>query len=116
MGQRKETIERNQLYTQTLEEQDGKLYSETIFHDKKVLDRIHDLRNSKVMEKAKMSLHDGEDIRGIISVPDPLQWSLFKKEYSEVYSLLTSKLESDRTKGMKQIEILKPEWIVMVRF
>ena len=90
----------------------GKFYARTIFYDDAALDKNNKIRNSGMLDKAKLGLHENEDMRMVISCPSTLQWSMFKTKHAETYKLLTSKnSESDRIKGAKQLEILYPAWV-----
>ncbi len=95
--------------------QDDKFYIETHFNDKKQLDENQNIRISNLIDKAKLDIHEGEDLRGWIRCPDVLQWSMFKKQYPNVYGMLTANTEEMRIKGMHEMKRLFPEWIVYDR-
>ncbi len=111
----REVIEKNKDFTQTGIVEDDKFYLETKFNDKKQLDTNENIRVSNLINKAKMGIHEGEDLRAWIRCPDTLQWSMFKAQFPETYSLLKAKTESDRMRGVQQMKILFPEWIVYDR-
>jgi len=93
----------------------GKFYVEQTFYDDMSLEQNQRIRNSKMLERAKLGLHDNEDIRGVISCPSTEQWMIFKKKHTETYKLLTSKLEAERMKGLRQVSLLKPAWVIYDR-
>ena len=95
--------------------EDGRYYCETVFHDDSSLDQNQRIRNSGMLEKGRLGLHDNEDIRMTISCPSTLQWSLFKSQHPETYVLLKSSDESERVRGARQLQILKPAWVVQSR-
>jgi len=110
-----EIIEHNSQYRTRVKTEDGKLYAHTIFNDDKSLEQNNKIRLSGMLDRAKLNLHDNEDVRGAISCPSSLQWSIFKKKHLDTYKLIMSKDESDRMKGMAQIEILEPSWVIYSR-
>lgn len=95
--------------------QDSYLVVETKHYDDANLERNKKLRNEGFIDKAKFGLHDNEDIRMMISIPDGLQWTIFKRKFPEVYKLIMSKDEKDRMRGCRQLQLLHPEWIVQER-
>lgn len=96
---------------------DGKdMHVKTTFHDDKSLDTNEDIRRSGMLEKAKLGLHDDEDIRFTISCPSTLQWMYFKRDYPEIYEMLVSKDEALRMEAAKKIQILNPLWVCYHRF
>lgn len=95
--------------------EDGKLCVHRTFHDDYALEKAKRLRESNIMAKAKLSLHDNEDIRFAISCPSTEQWILFKRDHRDTYKLLTSRHEQERMKGARQIQLLHPEWVVQER-
>lgn len=95
--------------------EDGKFYVHTTFYDDKSLDRNAQLRNNRAIEKMKLSLHEGEDVRGIVSCPSVEQWNLFKKQYPSTYALLKSSHEFERIRGLKEVSLIYPAWIVQLR-
>lgn len=98
-----------------VKQEDGKLYCHTVFHDDDALERNSQLRNSGEFDQAKFGLHDDEDIRMIISCPDVMQWAIFKRKHSETYKLLKSRNEAERMKGARQLQILRPSWVIQSR-
>ena len=101
--------------TQRVVRQDEKLYVYTHFADDPALERNKQIKAAALLDKAKLNLHDGEDIRMIISCPDTLQWSLFKRDHKETHKLIHSRDEAERMKGCRQLQILHPEWVVQER-
>ena len=95
--------------------QDDKLYIHTKFNDDHALHQNQRIRNSGMLDKGKLGIHQGEDIRMAISCPDTVQWGLFKKKHKETHDLLFSKNEAERMKGARQLQILKPSWVVYSR-
>ena len=95
--------------------EDGKLHIKTTFYDDASLARNERIRSSKILEKAKLSLHHNEDIRAVISVPSVAQWNLFNKEHPELSGLLNSKQEYERLKAVDIISLAHPDWILMTR-
>lgn len=98
----------------------GLFYVETQFKDSDSLQRNRDIAASGMLEKAKLGLHDDEDMRMVISCPCTMQWSIFKRKHNDVYKMLTTRghrTEDDalRMKGAKQLQILHPDWVVMER-
>lgn len=95
--------------------QDQHLVVQTIHHDDANLERNKQLRNAGYIDKAKLGLHDNEDIRMMISCPDTLQWSMFKRKYPDIYKGLLSRDEQARMKACRQLQILHPEWVIQER-
>jgi len=95
--------------------EDGEYYCETTFHDKKALEQNNKIRNSGMLDKGALGLHDNADIRMAISCPDTLQWSIFCKKNLETIKLIRSTNEVERLKGARQLQILHPEWVVFSR-
>ena len=93
----------------------GVLYAKTTFHDDAALDINTNIRNSKMLEKAKLGLHDGEDVRLVISCPDTLQWMYWKRDNPDIYAMLHSKDEAERMRAAKLIQIMQPSWVVQHR-
>ena len=90
-------------------------YIHTIFNDKKSLDQNSRIRNAGLLDRGTFDLHDNADVRMVFSCPSPEQWNLFKKKNQATYDLLMSKLEHERMRGAKQLQLLHPEWCVMER-
>ncbi len=95
--------------------EDGVLYGLTEFYDKQSLDINQKIKNSGMLEKGALGLHDNADIRMTISCPSTLQWRYFKKDHAETYKLLMSRDEIERLRGAKQLQILEPDWVVQSR-
>lgn len=93
----------------------GKLYFHTIFNDDAALHQNTRLRNSGHLDRKKLGLHEDEDVRMMISIPSVLQYTIFQKKHPNTITLLNSKIESERMRGAKQLQILHPEWVVMER-
>jgi len=95
--------------------EDGKIYAKTTFHDDYSLAINNKIRMSGMLDKHKLGLHENEDTRAIISCPSTMQWGLFKKKHRETYDLITANTEVERMKGVRQIQLLHPDWVLMVR-
>lgn len=98
-----------------IKSEDGKMYIHTVFHDDAALARIQDLKNSGMLTKQKLGIHEDEDVRMVISCPDTLQWHFFAKKYPDIYKSLRSRDEKERMSAAKQLQILHPEWVAMSR-
>lgn len=101
--------------SQRILRQDKHLVVQTTFHDDANLERNKKLRNSGMIDKGKLGLHDNEDIRMVISCPDPIQWSLFKKKFPDIYKAIMSADEAERMKGCWRLKLLHPEWVIQER-
>ncbi len=110
-----EIVDASSQHKTLVKTEDGKLYAQTTYYDDVALEQNNKIRLSGMLEKGKLGLHDDEDIRYVISVPSSMQWQLFKTKYPETYKLITSKTESERMSGCKQLQILHPAWVVMER-
>ncbi len=96
--------------------EDGEYYCETEFFDKKQLNQNAKIRNSGMLDKGTLNLHDGADYRAVISIPSTLQYAIWKKKYPDAYKLLTSKdSEEDREKGIRMMDITEPGWVIYSR-
>jgi len=95
--------------------EDGKLYIQTTHYDDAALARNERIRNSGILEKAKLELHHNEDLRAAISCPSVAQWNQFNKEHPELEGLLNSKQEYERLKAVDTISLCHPDWVLMVR-
>ncbi len=96
--------------------EDGEYWCETTFHDEKSLEQNKKIRDSGMLNKGVLGLHDNADYRAVISVPSTMQWSIFCKKNQETYKLLKSKDETDFMKAVMQIDILQPGWVVYTRY
>ena len=95
---------------------DGKdMHVKTTYHDDKSLSTNEEIRRSNMLEKAKLGIHEDEDIRMVISCPSTLQWALFKKKFPDVYNSMASTDEQIRMKGSFQLQLLHPDWVVFSR-
>jgi len=115
-----EIIERTNERTVKAKSEDGKFYVETLFHDDEALRQNDRIRSSGMLDKGKLGLHENEDYRAVISIPDVLQWNIFKKKHNDTYKLLTIKGttladEALRAKGITQLDILHPGWVIYKR-
>lgn len=111
-----EIIEHNSQYKTRVKTEDGKLYAHTIFNDDKSLEQNNKIRLSGMLDRAKLSLHDNEDVRAAISCPSTLQWLIFKKKHFDTYKMIMDRTsEHTRMKGIKQLEILHPDWVIYSR-
>ncbi len=108
-------IELNDQYLTTAIVEDDKLFVHTTNFDDRALDQNERIRSSGILDKGKLGLHGDEDIRMAISCPSVVQWNTFKKKHYDTYKLITSRLEDERMKGCKQLQILEPAWVVMER-
>lgn len=95
--------------------EDGTFNLQTTYYDDKSLNQNSRIRNSGVLNNSKLDLHEGEDVRGVISCPSIEQWNLFKKVNPTTYKLIHSTLEHERVKGLKEVSLLHPAWIVQLR-
>ena len=95
--------------------EDSKLYCHTVFHDDSALNQNERIRNSGMLEKAQLGLHDDEDVRMVISCPSTLQWAVFKRKHGETYRLIKSADEGERIQGARQLQLLHPDWVVQSR-
>ncbi len=75
----------------------------------------HKIRQSGMLDKGKLGLHDGEDLRYVLSIPSTLQWQIFKKKNPDIYSLIKSSSEAERMRGCHLLHLLEPDWVVMSR-
>ena len=95
--------------------EDGTLYVHQTYYDDASLERNKQIRNSAIMDKLKLGLHENEDVRMAISCPSLMQWNRFKKLHPETYALLMSNREEERVRGARQLQILEPAWVVQSR-
>lgn len=93
----------------------GKIISHQIHHDDHALEKVHRLRSSQILDKAKLGLHENEDIRLAISCPSVVQWNRFKRENPDIATMLRSRDESERMKAARMILILQPTWVAQSR-
>ena len=110
-----ELIDISSAYRVRAKSEDDKFYVETIHNDDAALDKNKKIVASGMLDKSQLGLHDGADIRFVISCPDVLQWNIFKKKYPDVWQSIRSIDESIRMKGCRQLQILHPPWVVQVR-
>ena len=97
------------------EVEDGKLFIKTKFFDDDAIARNKRIRDSGILEKAKLELHHNEDIRGAISCPSVGQWNQFNKDHPEMQSLLNSSHEHERMAALRLVSLHKPNWVLMTR-
>ena len=95
--------------------EDGITYSNTVFNDDIALDRVKRLRDENVLDRAKFGMHDGADLRLVISCPSVVLWNYFKRDHAKTYELLNSKDETERMMGAREMRFLHPEWCIMSR-
>ena len=100
--------------TQTAVE-DGTFYTHTTHYNDAALARNQRIRNSGILEKAKLQLHDNEDVRGVISCPSVLEWNIFNNEHPELKGLLNSTHEHERLKAMDIVSLHHPDWVLYTR-
>lgn len=91
------------------------IHAKTVHHDDSALDINENIRLDGMLDKKKFGLHDDEDVRMVISCPDGLQWSIFKKKFYETYKKLMSPDEVLRMSGARELQILHPSWVVQSR-
>jgi len=91
------------------------VHAKTIFNDEKSLSVNNNIRLDGMLDKKKFGLHDDEDVRMVISCPDGLQWSIFKKKHFDTYKKLMSFDEVLRMEGARELQILHPAWVVQSR-
>jgi hypothetical protein len=111
-----EITSRDRHHTTTVVSQDNKLYVDTQFNNKASLDINKKIRNSRMLDKLKLGLHDNEDVRGTLSIPSNLEWQLFKRKHPDIYNDLKAPQEADRMSALRRIQMLEPEWVLMERF
>ena len=111
-----EVISFDKHHTTKLVTEDNTLYVDTKFHNKDSLEINKKIRNSQMLDKMKLGLHDGEDARAVLSVPSNLEWTIFKDKNPDIYNDLKSPHEADRMSALRRIQILEPEWVLMERF
>lgn len=102
-------------HVSTLHKEDGIHYVHTQFHDDEALEKIRRLRDSEILQKAKLGLHEGEDLRAAFSFPSVMQFNLFKKKNPEIWALINSPSETERIRGSGKLAILHPEYVVQQR-
>ncbi len=110
-----EIISHDHKHKTIAKSEDGVFYVHTTFNDDAALEQNERIRRSGMLDNGKLGLHDDEDIRFVISVPSNLQWEMFKRKHLETYKLIVSRIEAERMKGCKQLQILEPAWVVMER-
>jgi len=93
----------------------NKLHVKTVFNDDKSLDTNENIRRSGMLDKAKLGLHENEDVRMVISIPSTLQYALWKKKFPDMYEMIKSLDESVRMKGIFQLKLIHPDWVVFER-
>jgi len=102
--------------SQTSVKLDGKrLFVHTLVHDDPILEANRRIANERVLERAKMPLHENEDLRAHIQV-DPDLWAIFKRKNPDVYRLICSRDEGERMRGVRQLHILHPAWVTYARY
>tara|TARA_R110000803_G_scaffold210829_1_gene284088 strand:- start:29591 stop:29932 length:342 start_codon:yes stop_codon:yes gene_type:complete len=111
----REVIYRDHSFTETVTSQDGKLYVNKIFHNKKALEQNKMIRHRQLMHKGQLGLHDKADIRMGLSIPSTIEWNMFKKAHPDIYKDLKSVHEQDRMSACQRIAMLEPEWVVQQR-
>jgi len=113
--QNNEVIDRaGNTITKVVREGD-ELFAQTLVNESESLEKNKVIRNSGMLEKGELGLHDQADIRMAISCPSTIQWAVFKKKHADTYDLIMSKLEHERMRGAKLLQILHPDWVVMSR-
>tara|TARA_R110000868_G_scaffold364240_2_gene627101 strand:+ start:1195 stop:1515 length:321 start_codon:yes stop_codon:yes gene_type:complete len=95
--------------------EDGNLYANTIFYDDAANEKTKRLRESELLSRAKLSVHEDEDIRFSFSIPSVFQYNLFTRDNPETFKLMQSKVEHERMRGAKQFQLLHPEWCISAR-
>jgi hypothetical protein len=110
-----EFIEKSRTKSVRVKTEDGKLYVQTVFNDDANLALAKKLRDSELLNRARLKVHDNADIRAQIMCPTGEQWILFQRQFPEVYKNLHSTNEEDRMRAVTSISILHPEWVVYAR-
>ena len=100
--------------------QDGKLHVRTVFEDDAALAKNRRIRDSGMLNKGQLGIHDDADMRAVISCPSVEQWRLFQRDHADIYKSLTTRGQStqddaDRMKGARQLQLLHPAWVVYTR-
>ncbi len=96
--------------------EDGEYWCETTFHDEKSLENNQKIKHSGMLKNHTLGLHDNEDTRAVVSCPSTMQWNIFKSKHRETYKLILSKIEAERMKGVRQLQLLEPDWVLMTRY
>jgi len=113
---RDEIISHDRHHTTKLVTEDNILHVHTNFHNQQSLEINKKIRNSQMLDKMKLGLHDNEDARAVLSIPSNLEWTIFKDAHPDIYNDLKSPQEADRMKALRRIQFLEPEWVLMERF
>ena len=95
--------------------QDDTLFVHTVFDDDEALKRTKALRDSELLNRSKLSIHDGADNRFVFSCPSVFQWNLWKKKNPEDAKHLFGKDEQLRISAAHRLSIEHPDWVVMAR-
>ena len=111
-----EVISFDKHHTTKIVTEGDTLFVDTKFHNKHSLEVNKKIRNSQMLEKMKLGLHDGEDARAVLSIPSNLEWQLFKDKHPDIYNDLKAPQEQDRLNAIRRIQFLEPEWVLMERF
>jgi len=111
-----EVVSHDRHHTTQLITEDNKLYVDTKFHNANSLEINKRIRNSQMLDKMKLGLHDNEDARAVLSIPSNMEWQIFKRKHPDIYNDLKAPQEVDRMNALKRIQLLEPEWVLMERF
>tara|TARA_R110000796_G_scaffold101866_6_gene210638 strand:+ start:3269 stop:3613 length:345 start_codon:yes stop_codon:yes gene_type:complete len=111
-----EVTSHDRHHTTRLVTEGSTLYVDTQFHNKASLEINKKIRNSQMLDKLKLGLHDNEDVRATLSIPSNMEWELFKKKHPDIYNDLKAPQETDRMSALRRIQLLEPEWVLMERF
>ena len=95
---------------------DDQVVEHTRFFNDDALKQNARIRESDLMDKHQLGLHDNADTRAAFSFPSIEEYNLFKIKDPETYQLLMSKNEYERIRGAKQLQILHPEYCVYNRY
>jgi len=95
--------------------EDGKFYVHTTYLDDSIIKDNIKIANTNNLSKMKLSLHHGEDVRGVIRCPSIEQWTVFKTKNPQIAEDLSSSHEYDRINALKQISLKEPTWVIMKR-
>jgi hypothetical protein len=111
-----EVISFDRHHTTRAVEEGGTLFIDTQYHNQHSLNVNKKIRDSHMLDKMKLGLHDNEDVRATLSIPSNLEWTAFKNKHPDIYNDLKAPQEADRMNALRRIQILEPEWVLMERF
>ncbi len=113
----KKLIERSNTSTLTLHRDDhveGKYYFHTQYHDDAALEINKRIRLEGLMPSGKQCpMLDDSTVAYSFSCPDGQQWSLFQRDYPDMYRALMRGDKQERFKAARELSILHPGWVTM---